>query len=583
MKYYLSINSWNLLESFVTESISPFSFYDKRNFGNNLSRYLGSNSEKINFLILSDKDQGGDFTIIIDEALLDKSNLVKIKGLKGSFTYNKTIFYQKGYVSFRFDNVELKNAMIAETKILFEVKCIEKYQEDFFCKSEKKQSEKKTIMKLGESFSFDLSYFIENDNTYNSVKGAVVGFVRGAMTMSNPEVQKLATMVRDLKNSFAGLNTQIMVGNNSVNEPQGVLYNINLCKMLYNKVCSERTNMFDILVHQFNNIVSLADERRKELHGVRIDNDSKLALEREKELIENKIMSLQLGSEYYILKKELDEIKQEEVKRGESQGKKRCYFKAGTTEYLRKQELKGLLEDFEKNNSELRELKYELSQIKQQLMGERNSESHLDNTIASIFARISDIMIDLQKKVAGISTQEICTLNGISFSNSRRLSLKGEANAEMDYFNVLLNHLLNREPKEPISDAVILKVIEDSCNQYRSCSSYNTDSGQRIVNCLREYWKYKNQKTMRFDIPDNMPVLQAIMAFYIKPYGFEQIERFMLNKKYSLKAHAFMLWGASRGFADLPKTFTNIIYENKNTTALLDDKLNEVANIINNL
>ena len=91
MKYYLSINSWNLLESFVTESISPFSFYDKRNFGNNLSRYLGSNSEKINFLILSDKDQGGDFTIIIDEALLDKSNLVKIKGLKGSFTYNKTI------------------------------------------------------------------------------------------------------------------------------------------------------------------------------------------------------------------------------------------------------------------------------------------------------------------------------------------------------------------------------------------------------------------------------------------------------------------------------------------------------------
>lgn len=118
--------------------------------------------------------------------------------------------------------------------------------------------------------------------------------------------------------------------------------------MLYNKVCSERTNMFDILVHQFNNIVSLADERRKELHGVRIDNDSKLALEREKELIENKIMSLQLGSEYYILKKELDEIKQEEVKRGESQGKKRCYFKAGTPEYLRKQELKGLLEDFEK-------------------------------------------------------------------------------------------------------------------------------------------------------------------------------------------------------------------------------------------
>lgn len=581
MKYYLPINSWNLLESFVTESISPFSFYNKRNFGNNLSRYLGSNSEKINFLILSDKDQGGDYTIVLDEQLLDKSSLVKIKGLKGSFTYNKTIFYKKGYVSFRFDNQELKNALIAETKILFEVKCIEKYESDFFCQSEKKLSEKKTIMKLEESFSFDLSYFIDNDNTYNTVKGAVVGFARGAMTMSDPEVQKLATMIRDLKNSFAGLNTQIMVSNSPVNNPTDVLSTINLCKLLYNKVCSEKTNMFEILVHQFNNIVSLAEERRRELQGVGISRDSKLALEREKELIENKIMSLQMDSELFALKKELDEIKQEEVRRGKLQGKKRSYFKAGTPEYERKKEIKGLLEDLEKNNSELRELRDELSQIKQQLIVSHYGESHIDNTIASIFARISDIMIDLQKKVASISTQEAITLDGISYDENRMLSLEGVDSAEMDYFNVLLNHLLNREPKEAISDAVILKIIEESCNKFRNCTSYNSEDGQRIVYCLREYWKYKNQKAIRFDIPENMPVLQAIMAFYIKPYGFEQIERFMLNKKYSQKAHAFMLWGAFCGFADLPKTFTNIIYENDQATLLVEDKLNDIAKVIN--
>lgn len=582
MKYYLSINSWNLLESFVTESISPFSFYDKRNFGNNLSRYLGSNSEKINFLILSDKDQGGDYTIVLDENLLDKSSLVKIKGLTGSYTYNKTIFYKKGYVSFRFDNQDLKNALIAETKILFEVKCIEKYESDFFCQSEKKQPEKKTIMKLGESFSFDLSYFIDNDNAYNSVKGAVVGFTRGAMTMSNPEVQKLATMVRDLKNSFAGLNTQIMVSNSSIDNPRSVLYNINLCKNLYNEVCHEKTNMFDILIHQFNNIVSLAEERKKELGGIGISNESKMALEREKESVEKKIMSIQVGSEYFTLKNELDQIKQEEVRRGELQGKKRCYFKAGTPEYQRKQELKGLLDDYEKNNTELKELRYELSLIKQQLMGGHNGESHFDNTIASIFARISDIMIELQKKVVGISTKDISTLNCMSYNSDRVLTLEGDDSAEMDYFNILLNHLLNREPKEAISEAVILKIIEESCNKFRSCPSYNSENGQRIVYCLREYWKYKNQKAIRFDIPENMPVLQAIMAFYIKPYGFEQIERFMLNKKYSQKAYAFMLWGAFRGFADLPKTFTNIIYENHQATLLVEDKLNDIAEIINN-
>ena len=56
MQYYIEISSWNLLESFVTESISPFSFYSERNFGNNLSRYLSGEEEKSNYLILSTQD-----------------------------------------------------------------------------------------------------------------------------------------------------------------------------------------------------------------------------------------------------------------------------------------------------------------------------------------------------------------------------------------------------------------------------------------------------------------------------------------------------------------------------------------------
>ena len=69
MKYYISINSWNLLESFVTESLSPFAYYNKRNFGNNLSRYISSANDKINFLVLSSIDNGGDYTIEIDDSI----------------------------------------------------------------------------------------------------------------------------------------------------------------------------------------------------------------------------------------------------------------------------------------------------------------------------------------------------------------------------------------------------------------------------------------------------------------------------------------------------------------------------------
>jgi hypothetical protein len=61
MFYYISTNSWNLLESFVSESISPFSFYQVRGYGNNLSRYLDGTNERANYLILSTKEINGDY------------------------------------------------------------------------------------------------------------------------------------------------------------------------------------------------------------------------------------------------------------------------------------------------------------------------------------------------------------------------------------------------------------------------------------------------------------------------------------------------------------------------------------------
>lgn len=583
MKYYLEISSWNLLESFVTESISPFFFYKERNFGNNLSRYLGSKSEKINFLILSEKDQGGDYTIEIDESLLDTNCLKLIKGLTSTYTYNKTIFYKKGMVRFRFDNSDLKDALIAESQILFEVKCIDKYKGDFYCAPVKKKAEKVTIQKLGESFSFEMANYIANDNRYNAVKGAIVGYARGAMTMSNPESQKLIAMVRDIKNDFAGLNTQIMVNESKINNPEHYIYAIQQCKYLYHRVNVEKTNLFDILLHQFSSIQSMATDRAKELasYKSRSHGDSQSSLIEEKRRLEEEIMEIELSSNLSNLKKELAYIKNQEVENGKKVGKSRVYFKQDTPEYARKQELKEEIKKFEEENCEYKHLRASLNDVNQRMMNAQMGKSSMDDTIASVFARVSDITMELQKKVSAAATQDSISLNSIEYSLEDGMQLLQRNNAENEYFNVLLNLLLDRDYKENISEALIMNIIEVSCNNFKSCESYNTTDGQRIISCLREYWKYKNQKAMRFDIPDDMPILQAIMSFFIKPFGFDQIERYMLNKKFSYKSHAFMLWGASRGFADLPKTFTNIIYENNQTTLLVEEKLCDIAGIIN--
>ena len=102
MKYYISISAWNLLESFTTESISPVAFYAERAYGAKLSRFLEDKFDRTYKLILSTKDNGGDYTIEVDDQLVDKKLLMPEKD-KTIFSYPKTIYYQKGLVAFRFN------------------------------------------------------------------------------------------------------------------------------------------------------------------------------------------------------------------------------------------------------------------------------------------------------------------------------------------------------------------------------------------------------------------------------------------------------------------------------------------------
>ena len=113
--------------------------------------------------------------------------------------------------------------------------------------------------------------------------------------------------------------------------------------------------------------------------------------------------------------------------------------------------------------------------------------------------------------------------------------------------------------------------MEESAKQFKNAPISRSVTGEKILNTLRSFWAYKNQRTDEFSIPNDTPVLQSIMAFFIKPLGFEQIERYMLMKNFQQKSYAFMLWGAWVGFADMPKTFTNVLYQNEEANSLTEN------------
>src|SRR5574344_321870 len=75
------------------------------------------------------------------------------------------------------------------------------------------------------------------------------------------------------------------------------------------------------------------------------------------------------------------------------------YYKKGTLERKRKDHLKGVIKDFEEHNAKYAELQKNLRHIDDCIVSKETKSTEYDNTITSVFNRISDIMNDLIKKI----------------------------------------------------------------------------------------------------------------------------------------------------------------------------------------
>lgn len=571
MKYYINVSAWNLLESFVTESISPNSFYGERDFGNNLSRYINDKNDKTNYLLLTDKDLGGDYSICVDGQLLDENCLTAGSKKSGYYLYAKTVYYKSGYVQFRFATEELKNSLVSESKILYEVKCVDKYERDFIVEDLQKTS--LNLKRDSETISFDELNYVANDNWVNKSKGAIVGYVRGQLTTADANGQQLLSELKHLKNTFASLNTQIMTCEEYF-ENQTIQPLIEKCRDLYLTKTNETSNSFDVLRHQYSEIDKLAIMKANEIKNENSGENGKKKreLERKRSEIVKTLDKILIDNNIKKSFDELEFIKAQEKDNGIKKGKQREYFKKGTPEYNRKMELKAKIKEFEERNIDCKMLNSELEDINEQIKNMSGGRFKFDSTLSALFFRVSDIINDLIRLASSETDSKNVDMSSI-VCNNNKLHVASDNDEEMTYFNVLLNCIMTGKHEKLISDVFVLRIIENSANIYKSLPEIDREKRNCILQTLREFYLYKTHKADTFSIPVNMPIFQSVMSFLVKPLGFDQIERYILNKKFSQKCYAFMLWGACKGFADLPKTFTKILYENENVTKSLDDFL----------
>ena len=586
MKYWIIIDSWNLMETFTTESLSPHIFYLKRAFGNDLTRYISKDGELFNNLVLYKEEPLSQFAIELDDSLFDKSLLAEYK--KGeTFLYPKTVYYQKGKVRFRFKNQDSIKAFIAESKIIFEVKTIDKYSSDFFIETD--TPKKAPSISGNDSFPFDINEYMLVDNLFNSVKGGIVSYLCGLKTSTSLENQSLILSLTSLKNMIAGLNTVVMMGEENVIDYSQ--YKISLLKTKNEFLRSpfkSKINLFEVLKHILDEIISLSILRLEKVAEQKSPS-YKLEIERlkkKKAEYEDLLYKLE-DSNIGKIKEELNSIKEQEAKMGELEGKKRKFFPKGSHEYERKKELKAQINKYKEENSEYKTAFREYKSIEASLSYSVIGVTQYDATISSLFIRFSDNINDILKllKLSLVKDSKETDLfpNLSVLKNDIKIEIENASLEEIVLYNIIFHLIVfnSNEKHNVISDSKIVELVERAGKEFGENEISKSEVGNQIMNTLRTFWMYKKQKADSFDIPTDLPLLQAIMSFFIKPRGFDQIDRFMLNRGYQLKKYAYMLWGAIVGYASIPKTLTNIINDNIKED-LLDSYLSSIYKSLEN-
>lgn len=586
MKYWIVIDSWNLMETFTTESLSPHIFYLERAFGNDLTRYISKNGELFNNLILYTEEPSSDYAIELDDSLLDTSLLSENKKKK-NFLYPKTVYFQKGKVKFRFKNQDSIKAFIAESKIIFEVKTIDKYSTDFFAES---NDRKKKISTGGsDSLPFGKDEHLLVDNIFNSVKGSVVSYICGVKTTTSVENQSLMLSLNSLKNMIAGLNTVVMMGEEGSIDYSP--YKISLAKAKSEFVRSpfkDKVSLFEVLKHILDEIISLSTLRLQKVAEQKSPSyKCEIARLEEKKAEYKELLYKLENCNIRDIKEELSLIKKKELEIGELEGKKRKFFSKGSQEYERKQELKLMIKKYKEENEEYKTAFREYKSIESSLSYTVIGVTQYDSAISSLFIRFSDNINDvlkLLKSSLAKNSDETDSLPNMSIlEDDIKIGLDDVSLEEKVFYNIIFNLIISNPngKQNVVSDSKIVEIIELAGKQFGETDISNSEVGVIIMNTLRTFWMYKNQKTDSFDIPDNLPLIQAIMSFLIKPRGFDQIDRFMLNRGYQLKQYAYMLWGAIVGYAAIPKTLTNIINDNVKDD-ILDNYLSSIYRSIEN-
>jgi len=502
-----------------------------------------------------------------------------ISNKAGYYEYSKTIYLKKGKFKVYFNSQDKLQQFLTQQFMLLEVKTVSKYKSDSFVDDNKTMKKKSKVMYLPKNLSEQNKQEPFFDKAFNQIKGLIYGYVIGSLGTLDDNEQGLVSDLMKLKNIIGGVHTDIVLAEQYSNFwLANAKKQIKYCYKRYFDLFQQNSTVFDTLILRLEEIDNLNKMRCDELSKQKSPNYRNEYKQKLTELEKEgrNLYDFELKHDISICREELQKIKDMEKKNGAKEGKQRKYFKKGSYEHTRKKELKRIIEDFEKKPEydNIRNLETELRNY--QFGG-----TQFDTSINEQFNRISEQLNDLARRSNNFflsKNNKQNELPDISFKINLNALFRHyfDKNDAYNDFSIQLPEVMATEISKENEE--LLKISLNAVLSFPQghLGNYSEDNILKILeqigkhlpeseirNTLREYYKYRTAKSDDFIFPNN-DVLANLIVFFMKLQGHEQINKLLVAKGIQHKQIAFMLYGAYIGFANMPKTFTNIFFDSGN-------------------
>ena len=614
--YWIPTTTWNLSDVFVTESISPFLFYTKRLFGsksNQIADDKGNLIEANNSIILYPKNFsftpsiGKPVFILVNSNSLDKK-FIEVDD-NGIAYYRKTIYLKRGNFQVRFLSENDKNIFIATLSINLETKTLKKYNVEFNFSANKQNIlhihspsdifNFKVDTRLAEATNEDQIYF---DKAFNQIKGLIYGLVCSTIGKKTIVQITLEKSLQNLKNKISGFRTRLELSE---------VYNSEMITPLIENVNEVEKKNSIVFPETSSTVFQSITQRLTEIGSLQTLRLATLATQRQKFATIDKSTIQKLKGNLQVLQDDDFKLKSKEEKLCEQRKKLDAEYKSikrpkkNSAEYEQKNSLREsineLKEAIEKIKEERRPGKAEIQKYKQELaeyseFGRTQYDSNIEEQFYKISGYINDLIFLTNDKItqAQQSQRKYPDLSQIKFDirsltnafngnkqNDFVVSLKSElfefaSDEERFLFKEILEViLLETNFSTEVSETSITNISEKVFANFSEGNFAVSGIGKEILSHLQNLSAYRTNKEMNYTFPNSIPVLQNFISFIIKPYNNDELKNFAYSKEVKDIHFAFSMWAAYIGFANLPKTFTNIVLESGDDELMeyLDDYL----------